>query len=56
MKKRPEKESKLLKGFGAVEPHKRPEDWTMVRAEVETLIAHDAATRGQRTAPKEENQ
>jgi AbrB family looped-hinge helix DNA binding protein len=27
-------ESKLLKGFGAVTPHTRPEDWRAIREEV----------------------
>lgn len=53
MKQRPSRESKLLKGFGAVTPYHRPEDWARVRAEVETLIAADVATCGKRTAPGE---
>ncbi len=56
MKKRLEHESKLLKGFGAVTPHHRPEDWAKIRAEVEALIANDAARRGQRTDSEKESQ
>lgn len=39
--------SKLLSGFGIATPHKKPEDWAKVRAEVEAMIAEDALTRGQ---------
>jgi AbrB family looped-hinge helix DNA binding protein len=41
------RKSVLLEGFGAVNPHKRPEDWAQVRAEMEAEIAEDAMTRGQ---------
>ena len=33
--------SKLLAGYGAVRPRKRPEKWTQVRSEVERLMAED---------------
>lgn len=46
IKVRPRK-SRLLEGFGAVQPHHRPEDWTAVRREFEELVAEDAMTRGQ---------
>jgi AbrB family looped-hinge helix DNA binding protein len=35
--------SKLLAGFGAVTPHRRPEDWPAVEDAVEQLIAVDVA-------------
>lgn len=41
------RKSTLLEGFGAVQPHQRPEDWATVRAEMEGLMAEDARTRGQ---------
>jgi AbrB family looped-hinge helix DNA binding protein len=46
VKVRPRK-STLLEGFGSVQPHHRPEDWTAVRREFEELVAEDAMTRGQ---------
>ncbi|MBM3933318.1 MAG: AbrB/MazE/SpoVT family DNA-binding domain-containing protein [SAR202 cluster bacterium] len=33
--------SRLLEGFGAVKPHKRPEDWRKIREETERAIAED---------------
>jgi len=39
--------SRLSEGFGAVEPHHYPEDWTAVRRGFEELVAEDALTRGQ---------
>lgn len=35
--------SKLLDGYGAVTPRKRPENWTRVRAEIEQAIAEEVA-------------
>lgn len=35
--------SKLLEGYGAVTPRKRPEDWRKLRAEVEQAIGEEAA-------------
>lgn len=35
--------SKLLEGYGAVSPRKKPEDWKKVRAEVEQNIAQEVA-------------
>jgi AbrB family looped-hinge helix DNA binding protein len=35
--------SRHLTGFGAVRPHKRPEDWNAVRDDVERLVAEDVA-------------
>lgn len=37
-------ESKLLAGFGAVPPRKKPEDYKAVREKVEQSIAEEAAT------------
>ena len=39
-------ESKLLKGFGAVTPHNRPEDWKAVRDAVEEGIAEEVVKEG----------
>ncbi len=39
-------ESKLLKGFGAVTPHNRPEDWKAIRDEVEEGIAEEVMREG----------
>jgi len=39
--------SKIRKHFGSVKPINRPEDWTKLREEMETLMAEDALTRGQ---------
>lgn len=39
-------ESKLLKGFGAVTPHNRPENWRAVREEVEEGIAAEVIREG----------
>lgn len=39
-------ESKLLRGFGAVTPHNRPEDWKAIREEVETGIAEEVVKEG----------
>ena len=36
-------ESRLLAGFGAVRPRKRPEDWEAIAEEAERLMAADAA-------------
>lgn len=36
--------SKLLEGYGAVTPRKKPEDWKEVRAKVELDIAQEVAT------------
>lgn len=36
--------SKLLEGYGAVSPRKKPEDWKKVRVEVEQAIAQEVAT------------
>ncbi len=33
--------SKLLAGYGAVQPRKQPEDWAQVREEAERLVADD---------------
>lgn len=41
-------ESKARKGFGAVAPINRPEDWRAVRREFEELVAEDVADEGQR--------
>jgi len=35
--------SKLLAGFGAVVPHRRPEDWQEVEDAVEQLMAAEVA-------------
>lgn len=47
IKVRPQK-SVMIEGFGAAQPHQRPEDWAKVRAEMEERMAEDALTRGQR--------
>jgi len=39
-------ESKLLKGFGAVTPHRRPEDWRAIREAVEEGIADEVMREG----------
>ncbi|MCA1667169.1 MAG: AbrB/MazE/SpoVT family DNA-binding domain-containing protein [Thermomicrobia bacterium] len=39
-------ESKLLKGFGAVTPHHRPEDWKAIRGAVEEGIAEEVVKEG----------
>lgn len=33
--------SKLLEGYGAVSPRKRPENWRKVRAEIEQAVAEE---------------
>ena len=38
--------SKLLAGYGAVEPKNRPEDWARVREEVEMAIAEEVVSEG----------
>lgn len=38
--------SRLLQGYGAVTPRKRPENWQEVRAEVEQSIAEEVAAEG----------
>lgn len=38
--------SKLLEGYGAVTPRKRPEDWKEVRSEVERAIAEEVVAEG----------
>lgn len=38
--------SKLLAGYGAVAPTKRPEDWHAVREAVEQAIAEEVAREG----------
>lgn len=38
--------SRLLKGYGAVAPRKRPENWKRVRSEIEQAIAEEAASEG----------
>ena len=43
MKKAP---SKVLAGFGAVTPRKKPEDWQEVREEFEKGVAEEAAEEG----------
>ncbi|MDQ2783686.1 MAG: AbrB/MazE/SpoVT family DNA-binding domain-containing protein [Chloroflexota bacterium] len=39
-------ESKLLKGFGAVTPHQRPEDWRAIREAVEEGVAEEVMQEG----------
>jgi len=39
-------QSKLLKGFGAVTPHQRPEDWRAIREAVEEGIAEEVMREG----------
>jgi AbrB family looped-hinge helix DNA binding protein len=39
-------ESKLLAGYGAVQPRNRPEDWAAIAEEAERLMAADAAADG----------
>jgi AbrB family looped-hinge helix DNA binding protein len=39
-------ESRLLKGFGAVTPHERPENWRAIREEVEEGIAEEVMQEG----------
>ena len=39
-------ESRLLAGYGAVQPRNRPEDWEAIREEFERLMAADAAAEG----------
>jgi len=38
-------ESKALKGYGAVAPINRPENWRAVRREFEELVAEDIARK-----------
>lgn len=38
--------SRLIAGFGAVQPRNRPEDWQAVRESVELSIADEAAREG----------
>jgi antitoxin PrlF len=40
--------SKVRRGFGAVTPRERPEDWRAVRAEMEQAIAEEVVAEGQR--------
>lgn len=40
---RPSK-SKLLEGYGAVSPRKRPENWRKVRAEIEEAVAQEVGS------------
>ena len=37
-------ESKLLAGFGAVSPYKKPEDYKAIREQVEQRIAEEVTT------------
>ncbi len=39
-------DSVLLKGYGAVKPKEKPEDWRKVRSEVEKAIAEESAREG----------
>lgn len=39
-------DSKLLAGFGAVAPRRRPEDWRAIREEVEEGIAEEVTREG----------
>lgn len=41
-------ESRLLRGFGAVAPVHRPENWTDVRREFEEMVADDVAKEDRR--------
>lgn len=38
--------SKVLEGYGAVAPSKRPEDWQEIRAAIEQAIADEAVGEG----------
>ncbi len=38
--------SKILQGYGAVTPRKRPENWKRVREEIEQSIADEVVTEG----------
>ena len=38
--------SNLLAGFGAVSPHRRPEDWSAVEYTVQDLMAADIVAEG----------
>ena len=44
----PVSSSRILRGFGAVSPRNRPENWAGVRDEVEQSISEEAAIEGQR--------
>ncbi|MCX5866104.1 MAG: type II toxin-antitoxin system PrlF family antitoxin [Proteobacteria bacterium] len=37
--------SRLLAGFGAVKPHRRPEDFSRVRAQFEKAVAEEVTKR-----------
>lgn len=37
---------KLLRGYGAVQPHSRPEDWQAIREAVEEGIAEEVMQEG----------
>lgn len=39
--------SKLLQGYGAVAPRKKPEDWRHVRSEIEQTIAEEVDAEDQ---------
>ncbi len=39
-------ESRLLAGYGAVQPRNRPEDWNAIEEEFERQVAADAAAEG----------
>ena len=39
-------ESRLLAGFGAVQPRNRPEDWNAIEEDFERQMAADAAAEG----------
>ncbi len=39
--------SKLLEGYGAVTPRKRPEDWKKLRSDIEQAIAEEAVAADQ---------
>ena len=41
-------ESRLLAGYGAVQPRNRPEDWEAIAEEAERLMAAEAAAEGRR--------
>ena len=41
-------ESRLLAGYGAVQPRNRPEDWEAVAEEAERLMAAEVAAEGRR--------
>jgi hypothetical protein len=41
-------ESRILAGYGAVEPRNRPEDWEAIAEEAERLMAAEVAAEGRR--------